>query len=347
MSQSDRTLERLSFPIQYLEIGESLLRRQGREAVALYERVGVENADALQMGQTINGLQFRRALQLFLNMCEPEPAPLLQILDHFPLTIHGPLGLLAIASPTLGDALEAALQHAPLIMPAFNIRREKHGPNVHLVFERRFDFAPVNEIFTELVMGTFIKIQPFLTRLPDFIELQFAHAPLGAETDYAMDLPVRFVFEASRNQLVARARDLAIPLVAPSRSSRALMQASLEQLRRQSPDQQPTIQQVRRLLQQALQVGQPLEAVQIAESLKVSIRTLSRRLQSEGATLPQLQAEVGVAFAEWLLLETDRAIAEVATAAGFQDATSFARAFKRLRGVTPSGFRSGDASTAP
>ena len=110
MSQSDRALERLSFPIQYLEIGESLLRQRGQEPVALYERVGVANPDALQMGQTINGLQFRRALQLFLNMCEPHPAPLLQILQHFPLTIHGPLGLLAIASPTLGDALEAALQ---------------------------------------------------------------------------------------------------------------------------------------------------------------------------------------------------------------------------------------------
>jgi AraC-like DNA-binding protein len=344
MSHTDRTLERLSFPIQYLEIGESLLRQRGQEAMAFFSHVGVANVDTLHNGQSINGLQFRRALQLFLNMCEPHPAPLVQILSHFPLTIHGPLGLLAIASPTLGDALDAALQHAPLIMPAFQIHRETHGQNVHIVFERRYDFAPVNEIFTELVMGTFIMIKPFLTRLPEFIELQFAHAPLGAETDYAMDAPVRMVFHASRHQLVARARDLTIPLVAPSRNSRALMQAQLEQLSRQMPDHQPTVLQVRRLLQQALHAGRPVDAAHLAAGLKVSLRTLSRRLQGEGATLPQLQAEVGVAFAEGLLLETDRSIAEVAAAAGFTDATSFSRAFKRLHGVTPSRFRSGDAA---
>lgn len=347
MSQTDRTLERLSFPIQYLEIGESLLRARGQDVAPLYQQCGVANAAALHPGQTINGLQFRRALQLFLNMCEPQPAPLVQILAHFPLTIHGPLGVLAIASPTLGDALEAALQYAPLVMPAFSIRRENHGQNVHLVFERRYDFSPVNEFFTEVVTGTFIKIQPFLTQTPEYIQLQFTHAPLGDTADYFINDAVHITFNAGLNQLILKAKDMAIPLLAPSRSSRALMQASLEQLKQQKTDLHPTLHQVKRLLQQALQVGQPVEAAQIADSLNISLRTLSRRLQSEGTTLPQLQAEVGVAFAEWLLMESDRSIAEIATHAGFHDATSFSRAFKRLRGVTPSQFRNGSAADTP
>lgn len=339
MSQTDRALERLSFPVQYLEIGESLLRARGQDVERFYQLCGVANASAIHPGQTINGLQFRRALQFYLNVCEPRPAPLVQILAHFPLTIHGPLGVLALASPTLGEALEAALQYAPLVMPAFAIRREDHDHAVHVVFERRYDFAPVNEIFTETVMGTFLMVRPFLTAMPESVRMQFAHAPLGDAADYDLGEGVQPQFEAGLNRLVFRARDLAIPLLAPSRSSRLLMQAALEQQRLQQADQRPTLHQVRRLLQQALHMGQPLEAAQVAASLNISPRTLSRRLQGEGTTLPQLQAEVGVAFAAVLLLESDRGIAEIARQAGFGDATSFARAFKRLQGRTPSQFR--------
>lgn len=339
MSQTDRALERLSFPLQYLEIGESLLRARGQDVERYYQFCGVANAAAIQPGQTINGLQFRRALQLFLNVCEPRPAPLVQILAHFPLTVHGPLGVLALASPTLGEALDAAVEYAPLVMPAFAIRREDRGASVHLVFERRYDFAPVNEIFTETVMGTFLKTRPFLTAMPESMQMHFAHAPLGDAADYDLGEGIEVRFEAGLNQIVLKARDLAIPLLAPSRTSRLLMQATLEQQRLQQADQRPTLHQVRRLLQQALHVGQPLEAAQVATSLNISARTLSRRLQGEGTTLPQLQAEVGVAFASLLLLESDRGIAEIAREAGFRDATSFARAFKRLQGKTPSQFR--------
>lgn len=339
MSQTDRALERLSFPVQYLEIGESLLRARGQDVDGFYRLCGVADAAGLHPGNTINGLQFRRALQLFLNVCAPQPAPMVQVLAHFPLTIHGPLGVLALASPTMGEALEAAVEYAPLVMPAFAIRREGRGPAVHVVFERRYDFAPVNEFFTELVMGTFLKIRPFLTAMPEAVQVQFRHAPLGDAADYDLGEGVQPLFEAGLDQLVFRARDLAIPLLAPSRSSRLLMQASLEQQRLQQGDQRPTLHQVRRLLQQALHIGQPLEAAQVAASLNISPRTLSRRLQGEGSTLPQLQAEVGVAFAAVLLLESDRGIAEIARQAGFGDATSFARAFKRLQGKTPSQFR--------
>ena len=74
----------------------------------------------------------------------------------------------------------------------------------------------------------------------------------------------------------------------------------------------------------------------LAEALAISPRTLSRRLKDEDTTLPQLRTEVGIEYAEVLLLETDKTIAQVAHLAGFADAAAFTRAFKRQHGLTPS-----------
>lgn len=340
MTQSHRILKLLSFPIQYLEIGESLMHARGLDVEGFYRLCGVAYTQSRPQGQTINGLQMRTALQLYLNICEPRPAPLVQLMQHFPLTVHGPLGMLAMTSATIGGALDSALEYASLIMPAFNIRRENHGQTVHVIFERRYDFGEVNELFTEIVLATFLKIRPFLVHQPSQVHIHFTHAPLSEAEDYVLGPEdVQITFNSGLNQIIVSAKDLNIPLLAPSRASRQLMQSVLKHQLVSQADTCHTTLQVKRLLQQALQDGQFIDAPKIAACLNVSGRTLSRRLKSEGATLPQLQTEVSVAFAELLLLESDKSIAEVARSTGFKDTTSFSRAFKRRTGRSPSGFR--------
>lgn len=73
--------------------------------------------------------------------------------------------------------------------------------------------------------------------------------------------------------------------------------------------------------------------------MAMSVRTLSRRLKEEGYTLPQLRAVVGIEYAQVLLRETDKSIAQIANIIGFKDAASFTRAFKRGTGTTPSRVR--------
>lgn len=339
MTEQDSALSRLSFPIQYLEVGESLLRARGLDAERYYQLCGVAGAGAVGPGQTVSGVQLRTMMQLMLNICEPQPAPLAQIMPHFPLTMHGPLGMLALSSASLGDALESALEYAPLLMPAFAIRRERRGRHVHLVFERRYDFGQVNDIFTEVVMAALLKIGPFLSHQPDRIQVQFTHAPLGDEAGYRLEPGLHFSFDHDANRIVLDAQDLDIPLLAASRGTRQLMQAALTQQRTEQAVPQPATQQVRRLLHQAVREHRQMSAAQLADSLNVSARTLSRRLGNEGTTLPRLQSEARLALARQLLLESERSIAEIARSAGFEDATSFARAFRRVTGQTPTQVR--------
>lgn len=337
--QSQRALERLSFPIQYLEIGEMMFRARNLDVEDYYRQCGLLGSSHLLPDQTINGHQMRKSLQLCLDACESSPAPLVQFLAHFPLSIHGPLGLLAITSATLGDAINNALEYVKLVMPAFEFRSEYHKNTLHIVAERKYDFGLVNDIFTELALVSFLQIRPFLTKKLSTIQVVFTHSPLVNQSQYTLDANVEFSFNGDANRLLFRLSDLSIPLLTPSRLSSQQLQATLDQQRRMKTDELWAVAQVRRILQEAIYKGSQMNAEQVASSLHVSSRTLSRHLQSQGKTLPQLQVEVSIEYAKFLLQDNNKSIAEIARFVGFQDSSSFSRAFKRTVGNAPTQFR--------
>ena len=77
----------------------------------------------------------------------------------------------------------------------------------------------------------------------------------------------------------------------------------------------------------------------VARLSGMSRQSLQRRLKASGTTLSEQIAEVKKQRAGELLVETDRSVVEVATALGFTNPTSFARAFKSWTGESPREYR--------
>lgn len=68
----------------------------------------------------------------------------MQILKHFPVTALGPLGMLAITSLTVGEALDAALRFHPLVMPLFGMTRLPDSPEgAHIQIDPMFGRTPM------------------------------------------------------------------------------------------------------------------------------------------------------------------------------------------------------------
>ena len=343
MTAADRTLDTLRFPAQYLDVGEALTRVFGGDVAAYYRHCGAAYPPDLTVSLT--GSQIRRSNEWMLALCPPGKPPLVSFIEHFPVTSHGALGMLAITARTLGEALDGALRYFPLVMPAYALRRQDVRDRVHLLFEPLCDAGPVRDFFTETVVTALLRIAPFVAREPDPMPvIHFTHAPLGAPEAYEAAFGCRFVFGSPFNGIVLDRALLAIPLLTPSPSSHQMLRATLEQESRRQTGATPVTQAVRRQLQQALRDQTVLEAPELASRLAMSPRTLSRRLREEGATLPQLRSEVGCEYADTLLLETDRPVAWIAGKAGFRDAAAFTRAFRRWRGVTPTERRAGRSS---
>ena len=78
----------------------------------------------------------------------------------------------------------------------------------------------------------------------------------------------------------------------------------------------------------------------VASRLGMSLRTLKRRLKDEGESLQAFRDEVRAEAACQPLQYTEKPAGEIATILGYADASAFARAFRRWRGVGPANWRS-------
>ncbi len=85
--------------------------------------------------------------------------------------------------------------------------------------------------------------------------------------------------------------------------------------------------------------GIPLPLAARARALRVSPRTLQRRLQAAGWTLQDIVASARVHLAARLLRESDTSLALVGLLAGYSDQPHFQRCFRKALGPTPAEFR--------
>ena len=92
---------------------------------------------------------------------------------------------------------------------------------------------------------------------------------------------------------------------------------------------------LRRLL-----VERRCSGAQAAKELRLHPRTLDRRLRAERTSYRAELERVRFDMARQFLSDTDMSIAKIATTLDYADTTTFARAFKRWSGATPSAWRS-------
>ena len=95
---------------------------------------------------------------------------------------------------------------------------------------------------------------------------------------------------------------------------------------------------VRRLLWSSLSDGVP-DLEDMARRLAMSPRTLQRRLRDEGTTFAAVLTGFRQDMARPLLREGRLAVSEVAFLLGYEDPSSFQRAFRRWSGRSPRAFR--------
>lgn len=85
--------------------------------------------------------------------------------------------------------------------------------------------------------------------------------------------------------------------------------------------------------------GQTPTLESIAQSNRVSPRTIDRHLRRENLSFRELLQQVRFERACELLLSSDITVSQIAMRLGFSDSANFGRAFRRATGVTPSEYR--------
>jgi AraC-like DNA-binding protein len=145
---------------------------------------------------------------------------------------------------------------------------------------------------------------------------------------------------AARNALVFRASDVNLPFVTRNAELLDMLAPQFEQELKQhsSGDEDSFIEMVRGAIQQRLTGHRP-NIDDIARDLHMSARTLQRKLQDCGSTFQRVLDEARHQMARYYLTNSVLELTEAAYLLGYEDASSFARAFRNWEGVAPKHWR--------
>jgi AraC-like DNA-binding protein len=143
----------------------------------------------------------------------------------------------------------------------------------------------------------------------------------------------------SRNAMVFRAGDAALPFVTRNTELLEMLAPQFEQeLKQRIANDDSFLELVRGAIQHKLTGHRPT-IEDVARDLHMSSRTLQRRLQESGSGFQRVLDEARHEMARYYLRNSVLELAEAAYLLGYEDANSFARAFRAWEGVPPTHWR--------
>jgi AraC-like DNA-binding protein len=263
----------------------------------------------------------------------------------FDMEDGGVLSYAAGTAPTLREGMAMAARAMRLLTDAVSYRILQKGMRTEVRLESREPLTRAAADFFASALRThhrrthafdvpslewtFVHARPLscteYERTFGAAPLRFSAAQLGFSFDSAyLDLPLRTA-DARQHQYVTHQLDGQLADLSAPRA---------------------VVRRVRDAIARDLGTGQ-LAVEQVAQHLRMSPRTLARRLQEEGTSFRGLVSDARKDQALHYLSSTDCAIGEIATLLGFSDVAAFYRAFRRWMRTTPVAFRAQVRSQRP
>lgn len=171
------------------------------------------------------------------------------------------------------------------------------------------------------------------------LAVEFAHAAPASLKEHVRIFGVTPSFLAPVNAIVWPRESLALPVQAADAALSGILERHADALLAALPvSDHSYADRVRAWLIRNLEEGEATLA-RVALALKLSERSLQRRLAAEHTSFDGLLDEVRHALALRYLAEPQVAISALAYRLGYSDASAFHRAFRRWTGTSPSSLR--------
>src|SRR5438270_7940585 len=144
---------------------------------------------------------------------------------------------------------------------------------------------------------------------------------------------------ARQNRLFFQVEDIDRPFITHNADLLELIAPQLEAQLKQYSTSKSLREQAKGILKRSL-AGQRPRLEEVAVELRMSARTLQRKLLDEGATFHALMEEARHEMAQHYLRQPSLELNETAYLLGYEDPNSFIRAFHKWEGTSPGEWRS-------
>lgn len=313
---------------------------------AIIARVGVDHVDVLRRAELpedlLNGENVRLTTDAFLRFFEAldtsmgDSAFWVRLTDAMSPEYFEPPVFAALCSPNLATAAQRLARFKPLIGP---LTIDVHDGDDRLELTYRWRDTSVKQpaymhglealFVTKLArLGTREHIQPCEVIVPELPrDPQPFEDYLGTRMKRGDE--IRVTFDAS---------DAHRPFLSANRAMWDIFEPELRKRLSDLASDATVTDRTRAVLTEALPSGQA-GMDRVARLLGVSSRTLQRRLRGEGTSYKEVVDATRESLALHYLRSTQLTSTEIAFLIGFDEATSFFRAFQRWTGTTPQALR--------
>ncbi|MDR3437006.1 AraC family transcriptional regulator [Telmatospirillum sp.] len=261
--------------------------------------------------------------------------------QEFTPEMLGLIGEIAIASPTLGSAVENLALLFPYHQHATETRLRVEGDLLHLeyrildgqIVERRQD--------AELTMGMYANVfRHCLGQSWEPEEVFFEHPTPEGWRDHEQAFRAPIHFGQRTNALVFRDKDLGRPM--PKADLTRLVRLREELLRIAGGTGQPSfLNRIQGEIRSRLPEGNP-HIEDVAQSLGQARWTLQRRLSDQGLSFSDLVDGVRRDLARLHLRQRHIPVADIGFILGYSEVSAFSRACRRWFGTSPQKIRQSD-----
>lgn len=254
--------------------------------------------------------------------------------------IFGVVGYTMMSSANLFDALERLIRYLRILSNSAIVTMDLHGHAIAVTLDLQGDALPIPRQrieFDLLTLFAFCRWVSGGALWPLAVEL--THDVPGDVQPYLEAFQCAPRFNARGNRVLLALADFQVPLPTHQAQLAAVHDrfagARIDQLDRLSVT---CVQRVRELIAGRLPDGEPGRTA-IARELRMTERTLQRRLQGEGTSFHALVDGTRRELARRYLAQSDLSLAEVTYLLGFASQGNFTRACHRWFDTTPGQYR--------
>ena len=334
--------DRPSFHPTYAKLLHALLLAKGFDADGALAQVGLSAERLRDNDSVVDAAQFRELILLAVQMTR-HPWIGLEFGMMAQVFMHGPVGYAAVASATLGQAVEVLARFAGLRSTAFRLELQEGHDASELIVVELADMGEARIVMLESVVTILARLLQTLGGRPCSEVQYFLPWPEPAwSSRYADCIAGMWQFNAGRLSLRLPAALLASACMTGDGGAYAAAWDDCERKLAHAPDSNSVSARVLARLQRCQGNYPTLDAL-AAEQAR-SPRTLMRHLKAEGRCYQEILDQVRYERARWYLLHTQASMETIAEQLGLQDTSNFSRSFRRWSGVTPSEFRQGNRS---